>query len=263
MMRHSWAGLAGFILVCSAASAEGPPLNAAQSRDATEEILRLVGADYVFPEKREPIAAAVRAARDAGRYDTANPGELAERLTADLRAAGHDKHLWVAWDPEGYEDLRQHKDDDSGPSAHVREAGRRSNQGYGELRILDGNVRYARITGFEWTNDVTARVIDEAARFLGDGDAIVIDIRGTPGGSAAAVARLVSYFLPGEDRILMSFHDALSGEDDVTRVANDLPSPRMVGRPLYVLTDGDTGSAAEEFAYHVKQFRLGTLVGKT
>jgi hypothetical protein len=36
----------------------------------------------------------------------------------------------------------------------------------------------------------------------------------------------------------------------------------MVGKPLYVLTSGGTGSAAEEFAYHIKNFKLGTLIGE-
>jgi hypothetical protein len=37
----------------------------------------------------------------------------------------------------------------------------------------------------------------------------------------------------------------------------------MVGKPLYVLISNATGSAAEEFAYHVAMFKLGTLVGST
>ena len=265
MSRHRtvlpiWSFALAFVAV---SRAEQPALTPAQARQAATEIARLVSENYVFPEKREPIASAIRTAADAGRYDTASPGELAQRITADLRKAGQDKHLWVHWDPDAYRDLLEHKDDDSGVSAFVREAGRRTNQGYRDLEILDGNVRYVRITGFAWTSDVTARVIDEAARFLGEGDAAIIDIRGNGGGSAAAVARLVSYFFPADDRILMTFHDGLSGEDAVTRVANDLPNPRMVGRPLYVLIDDGTGSAAEEFAYHVKQFKVGTLVGRT
>ena len=40
-------------------------------------------------------------------------------------------------------------------------------------------------------------------------------------------------------------------------------SPRLNTKPLYVLIDGSTGSAAEEFAYHIQQFKLGTLIGQT
>ena len=35
----------------------------------------------------------------------------------------------------------------------------------------------------------------------------------------------------------------------------------MVGKPLYVLTSGNTASAAEEFTGHVAGFRLGEVIG--
>jgi hypothetical protein len=43
----------------------------------------------------------------------------------------------------------------------------------------------------------------------------------------------------------------------------ELRAPRMVGKPLYVLTSNGTGSAAEEFAGHGGGYRLGELVGGT
>ncbi|MGZ7039861.1 MAG: S41 family peptidase, partial [Thermoanaerobaculia bacterium] len=46
-------------------------------------------------------------------------------------------------------------------------------------------------------------------------------------------------------------------------VLANLPSGRILGKPLYVLIDDGVGSAAEEFAYHVAQFKLGTLIGRT
>jgi hypothetical protein len=263
MPKFRLAWIAALALACGSARAAPPMLTVAQARQAAEEVIRLVGADYVFPEKRAPIVEALETAQGRGRYDTENPAEFSERITADLRSASQDKHLWVAYDPGAYQDLLRQGGDDPGRSTAVREANRRRNQGFEELRILDGNIRYVRITEFSWSNDVTARIIDEVARFLGDGDAVVIDLRGNPGGNASSVERLISYFLVPDDRILMSFRDGLTGETLVNRVRNDLPSPRMAGRPLWVLIDGGTASAAEEFAYHVQQFKLGVLVGRT
>ena len=39
-------------------------------------------------------------------------------------------------------------------------------------------------------------------------------------------------------------------------------APRMVGKPLYVLTSGGTASAAEEFIGHVAGYKLGELIGE-
>jgi hypothetical protein len=46
-----------------------------------------------------------------------------------------------------------------------------------------------------------------------------------------------------------------------SRTLEHLPAGRLKGKPLYVLIDGGTGSAAEAFAYDVQQFKLGELVG--
>jgi hypothetical protein len=249
-----------WILTVGSTRAAPPALTAEQARAAAEEIARLVEGHYVFKDQRQTIAKALRDGIAAQRYEAGDPAELGARLTDDLRAAGHDRHLWVHWDPEQYQDLLKGKPD-SGASEYQRTIGLRRNQGFEEMKILAGNVRYARITNFLWTNDVTGRVIDETARFLGDGDAVIVDLRHNGGGDASAVERLISYFFDGGDRVLMTFHDGASGEAIVTRVSKDLAAPRMVGKPLYVLIDGGTGSAAEEFAYHVQQFKLGVLVG--
>jgi hypothetical protein len=46
-----------------------------------------------------------------------------------------------------------------------------------------------------------------------------------------------------------------------SRILEHLPAGRLRGKPLYVLIDGQTASAAEAFAYDVQQFKLGELVG--
>jgi hypothetical protein len=123
-------------------------------------------------------------------------------------------------------------------------------------------VRYVKVTNFMWFES-TPRIVDAAARFLADGDAVIVDLRGNGGGSAESVQRLISYFFAGGAQELVRFHDGLSGETRVNRVLTNLPSPRLAGKPFYTLIDGGAASAAEEFAYHVQQFKLGTLVGRT
>src|SRR5260221_8428169 len=111
-----------------------------------------------------------------------------------------------------------------------------------------------------WVPAETARVIDDACRFLGDANAIILDVRGNGGGDARAVQYLVSHFISGP-RLLTRFDDALTQETSETRVLPHVAGGRLLGKPLFVLVDDGTASAAEEFAYHVAQFKLGTLVG--
>ncbi|MEQ1865494.1 MAG: S41 family peptidase [Micropepsaceae bacterium] len=251
------------VLALGTAAAAVPTLTREQGRAAVDEVLRLVGAHYVFPDKRAAIVAAVKAARDGGAYDIANPQEMAEKLTADLSKASGDGHLYMNYNPAQFADLSRPAAGRHEPSRFALDEGRERNDGYDEQKVLSGNVRYVRVSGFIWSEKTTPPIVDAAARFLSNGDAIVIDLRGNGGGHAEAVQRLVSYFFAGGTQELMRFHDGLSGKTDINRVLAKLPSPRLAGKPLYVLIDGGTGSAAEEFAYHIQQFKLGTLVGET
>lgn len=249
------------MLIPIPAVAAPPSLAPDQADRAVQEVIRLIEAHYVFPEKRAGIVAALKKAREAGRYNVATPQELAERVTEDLFAASNDGHLSLKFDVSEFEDIRRPR---RGPevSPFSVENARRRNDGYEEMRVLSGNVRYVRVTNFIWY-ETTARIVDAAARFLADGDAVIVDLRGNGGGSADAVHRLISYFFAKGGQELIRFHDGLSGETSVNRVLTSLPGPRLAGKPFFTLIDGNAASAAEEFAYHVEQFKLGTLVGRT
>jgi hypothetical protein len=61
---------------------------------------------------------------------------------------------------------------------------------------------------------------------------------------------------------LMTFHMNGQASPDTTATLAQLKAPRMIGKPLYVLTSGSSASAAEEFAGHVAGYKLGELVGE-
>ena len=189
---------------------------------------------------------------------------LAGHLTADLLAAGNDKHLYVSYDPARYAAaLRTASKAPAGAGedldAYTRRQALRDHHGLAETRILPGNLRYLKITGFEWVRDETGAVYDDAMRFLKGGEAAIVDIRGNGGGSSAAVKYLISHFLD-PDTLDMTSLEA-SHEPVQSRTLEYLPAGRLKGKPLYVLIDGGVGSAAEAFAYDVQQFKLGELVG--
>lgn len=248
----------------AATATSDPPgtMTVAEARGVVEATLALIDRHYVFADARPAIVAKLKAHEVAGRYDVTSAAELVGRLSPDLAAAGDDKHLWIEYDPAQSASLVRGEKSQAARDYSARE-GRLHNQGYETLRILPGNVRYLDLTAFQWNGATTTRTVADAMRFLGDGDAVIIDLRRNGGGSGEAVQALVSYFMPADHRVLMTFHEGANGRTHVTRVLDRLPAPRLTGKPLYVLTSGHTGSAAEEFAYHVRWFKLGTLVGAT
>lgn len=243
------------------ARAAPEPLTAAQAQSVVDAVSANVQKIYVIPELRGKIVEAIRADAAKGRYAVASQAQLAERISETLAAASSDKHLNVTFDPPRAKALGLPQE---GPGAAFFDAeGLRQNQGYVRQEILPGNIRFVRIKGFYWTKDVTPGVIDSAARFLAGGSAVIIDLRGNGGGSAEAVQRMISYMMPEKSTLLMTFFDGRTGKSEISNSIAKLPSPRMTGRPIYVLTDGGSASASEEFAYHIQQFKLGTLIGET
>lgn len=202
----------------------------------------------------------------AGRYDVDGPVDLAERVTDDLRAASGDGHLYLRYDPAQFAAARQAGGTGAGTgsdelNAYQRKLAVREHHGLTDLHILPGNIRYLRISQFYWVKDETGAAYDAAMRFLRDGDAAIIDLRGNPGGEHPGVRYLISHFL-GADTLELTFLEGTHPPVQ-SRTLDHLPAGRLNGKPLYVLIDGRTGSAAEAFAYDVQQFKVGDLVGAT
>ena len=238
---------------------------AVDARAVVADVRRILAANYVLREARPKLDSALAAGLAAGRYNVGDPAVLLERINADLSAAAHDKHLGLMHDPAGFAVLSSSPpgagDDDAPPSADDIRQAVRTNHGIAELKVLPRNLRYMRYNGFQWAGPKTAEAIDTAMRFLRDGEAAIIDLRGNGGGSPDAVRYLVSHFVPA-NRPLVTFYMRGDPGDRWSSLA-DLPAGRMVGKPLYVLISSHTGSAAEEFAGHIAGYKLGELIGGT
>ncbi|MBM0105449.1 S41 family peptidase [Steroidobacter sp. S1-65] len=238
-----------------ASQAATPPEHEA----ALQAIIAAFEEQYVFPEMRPRIAQHLKEAERSGRYDTQDAAEFAERVTADLQQVSGDKHLWLSVDPAGYAAAMETDNDDERVQAMWQRLALREHHGLTEMKVLGGNVRYLRISRFDWLNDQSGAAYDRAMSFLKDGDAVIIDLRGNGGGSHSAVRHLVSHFMDG-DVLEMTFLEG-SKPPVQSRTHEHLPAGRLKGMPLYVLIDLSSASAAEAFAYDVQQFKLGELVG--
>jgi C-terminal processing protease CtpA/Prc len=76
------------------------------------------------------------------------------------------------------------------------------------------------------------------------------------------VALLVSYLLEPERILVNTFVGRDGTVTDETWTTTDLPGRRFT-KDVYLLTSGYTFSAAEEFAYDLKNLKRATIVGET
>jgi hypothetical protein len=221
------------------------------------EVRRLVREEYVLPERRPALDAVLEEGLRSRRYQVSEPALFAERVNADLARVGRDHHLNFRYDPQRVAAFTAVTANDEPELSAMKERARGLNHGVRELKVLPGNVRYLDLAGFEWTGEESEAVLNSAMAFLKDGDAVIIDLRRNGGGSGRAVHQVISHFVEA-DRPLITFYKGA----EASPTMRSLPGlSSMVGKPLYVLTSGGTGSAAEEFAGHVAGYKLGEVVG--
>ena len=240
----------------TAAAVDGPAVAA--------EVKRLLLAQYVLPELRAKFTAVIDRGITEGRYAVTDTNDLATRLNEDLGSISSDKHLGVMVDPERSKALASRPVDMAGgdrpaTQAEIR-AAELTNHGLVEMKILPGNIRYLEIEGFKWAGEASERAYDTAMTFLAGGDAVIIDVRRNGGGSPDAVRYAVSHFI-APNKPLMTFFMGGRGTESTSSLATT-KAPRMVGKPLYVLSSKGSGSAAEEFLGHIAGYKLGDVIGE-
>jgi carboxyl-terminal processing protease len=122
--------------------------------------------------------------------------------------------------------------------------------------VLPGDIGYLRIAVF--TPDLPRQIFNQIGRLeAGRARALVLDLRGNPGGSMDAAIELAGDFLaPGS--VIAVVHEG-DGDEVVRRGGQDTP----YSLPLVLLIDRDTASAAELFAGSLQAQSRAVLVGET
>ena len=246
--------------VCSADSMTPVETQAAIARVAT-----LIEENYFDVAKATEIAATIRAASsDPTLAGLTDPGILASELTARLQP--YDLHFAISWrDPAA-----QGSGPTAGRSLPVSDPfdyDQRRNFGFIKVDRLAGNIGYLNLKMFapidasDPTDDV--RTIAQAAMtLLAARDAVIIDVRENGGGDPAMVQFLMSHFFDDTPLHYATFFSRAGNVATEMKTLKSLPSPRMTNTPLFILTSGRTGSAAEAFAYHLQALGRATIVGE-
>jgi C-terminal processing protease CtpA/Prc len=227
-----------------------------------DESLKRLHEIYVFPDTAQKMADAVLARRAKGEYDGITSGrDLARKLTDDLVAVSHDRHLRVrAWANGAPETT------DSGPPpaerAEEERRLRRINYGFEKVERLTGNVGYVEIRGF-MPPGLAGETASAAMTLVANTDALIVDLRRNGGGEPAMIAYVLSYLFD-EPTHLNDIHERVGDRTQQFWTMPHVPGLRFGGsKPVFVLTSDYTFSGGEEFAYNVKTQKRGMLIGET
>jgi C-terminal processing protease CtpA/Prc len=139
---------------------------------------------------------------------------------------------------------------------------RKQNFAFKEVKILDGNIGYLNLIGFAPTS-FSKETAAATMGFLGNTDAIIIDLRNNGGGESDMVQLLASYFFNAEPITFVEFYTRKGNKTDHDDNLMNLPGKRMPDKDLYILTSHSTFSAAEGFTYLMKNRKRATIIGET
>jgi C-terminal processing protease CtpA/Prc len=230
-------------------------INGALRSSTIQSVALALKDQYVHAEVGQKMADTLLRKQAEGRYDDAGrAGALADMLTEDALAASNDKHVWV----EAQNPMVQESSD---PVEQPVEKLREENYHFRKVEVLPGNIGYIR---FDMIHDdkealeIAAVALDSLALC----DALIFDIRDNIGGEWGTASLILGYLLPG-GTVFGHMYDRDSRLVEERAIPNVIPGrPFDNDVPVYVLTSNRTGSAAEGFAYTLKNLDRGIVVGE-
>jgi len=213
---------------------------------------------YVFPETAKKMEEAVRTHQQKGDYDAISDGDdFAKRLTDDLQAISHDKHLRVMFSPASLPDLDNQKPDPK-REAEERKQMERLNCGFRCRTGQEGRCLASSRGGNQAGRQNASRTTQIRVSLC----AVIFDLRENGGGDPKMVAFVSSYLFAERTHL----NDLWTRKGDVTdQYWTDpyVPGKRLDGKPAFVLTSKNAFSGGEEFTNNLKVLKRATIVGET
>lgn len=259
--------------LCNGAHADelgkDPQIDAKTKAKVIEDINELIIERYVLPDVAIQVKEYLITRLKDGTYDKMESAkEFAQALWEDLQESSNDNHFYIEYSPKRAKlvmaEKSQDREEAEMAAREMAEQDRLTNFGFKKLEILKGNVGYLDLDFF-CNPDYAGPTAVAAMNFLANADAVIIDLRDTPGGEPTMVQLLSSYFVRGthEGRTHLNTQEQVyDGTIEQYWTIAYVPGKRMYDIDLYVLTDGYTGSASEAFAYSMKALERGTIVGE-
>jgi len=259
--------LIGMAAISAAAEEAGHNIDDAWKAEVIDSVLVTLDSNYVFPDIAKKMNDHIRDLEKKKAYEEFTAADdFCRKLTEDLREVCHDKHLGVRYMPDLTEaDIMPDSLKSDAIKKEQEEKRLRNmklnNFGFRKLEILEGNVGYLDLRGFNPAEYGGATAV-AAMNFLANSEAIIIDLRKNGGGNPSMIQLISSYFFD-EPVHLNNFYyrpaDSIQQFWSQAYVQGD----RMPDVDLYVLTSSYTFSGAEEFTYNMKNLERATIIGET
>lgn len=237
-----------------------------ERRQTIDSVLSQLNQRYVFPDVALKMEQHIRAKIQS--YHAVTDGqELASRLTSDLQAVSHDRHLNVGYFAGGVP-AEQVWEEEPTPAQRaaqqtfVQTGLLRENFGILDVSVLRYNIGYLNVK-YLAPPEFAGESYTAALNYLSRTDALILDLRQCGGATSEhAIPFLCSYFF-AEPTHLNDFYWRKGNRTQQSWTYTQVPGRRYLDKPIFVLTSRQTFSGAEELAYDLKNLKRATLIGET
>jgi C-terminal processing protease CtpA/Prc len=208
----------------------------------------LIEAHYVFPEPAATISAQLRT-----RFADVAPEDVAANVKPFLR--GHDRHLSVI------DKLRPASTGPARIDFTDRDALRRINYGFRNVHVAD-RIATIDLTMLCDADDPVVRGTAAAALALtAHAHAVILDLRGVPGGWPSGADALLGHFLPDQPTHLLTM-TRRDADDIEQHTPDNNPYGHRPDVALFILVDNTTASAGESLAYNAQSLGRAQVIGE-
>jgi len=218
---------------------------------------------YVFPDTAKKMETDLGVRVKNSEYDKITTARaFADKLTSDLQAISHDKHLRVRFSAQPIPERKDKNEPTDEEKASFDLFNRNVNYGFEKVERMQGNIGYIDLRGFfdpkEGTDTVAA-----AMTFVTNTDALIFDLRQNGGGDPEMVALICSYLFGDKAVHLNDLYWRKGDHTDEFWTKPIVAGKKFLDKDIYILTSSRTFSGAEEFSNNLKTLKRATIIGET
>ena len=220
---------------------------------------------YIYEKTGRLMADSLRAQLRAGAFDAISDGDtLAQRLTQILRRLSDDRHLGVQFrgTSPGVQRPARRLVRVPRPDSAALASGAFASPDHGIARaeVLAGNIGYLDLRGF--SGDPAAMpAADSAMAVFANVKALIIDVGRNRGGGPEMIRYISAYLFDKPTHLVSSFARGMEAPTE-RWTAEHVSGKRRPDIPVYILTSGNTISAAESFTFGLQITNRATVVGE-
>jgi C-terminal processing protease CtpA/Prc len=252
--------LLNFLLICTAIcfSSISKAQGATDRNKQIAEIADSIRKYYIFEDVANQLSEKLKSEIELKTFDTLTDAAFAKSLSSYLTTNGKDLHFNLLYRPSKEENKKSLNEKDM---LKVYDAiNKQWNYGFEKVARLDGNIGYIEYTGFPEGNKSAQQILDATMNFVANTNALIIDLRNNQGGDGKMVELFLSYFFDKKIK-LSEIYTRYNGITRKSYTTQNVNGKKYLNKPVYILVNNKTISAAEALAYNLQKQKVATVIG--